>query len=632
MSFALPIQLLSHCQLLITTATGSCNKKASFELRPLEFEKPGTSRPLPTSIYVRVIETPEGTVFELSGNDPPLATSPDQLATPSDYSLPPAYEADVRSNFDFENESYRGLDADIDRWINGLPTDGQRGYSALSFAELCTPEAAGFSDPPDGSSSSQVGYGDENGDNQGNSHTLPKKDVHYQTDAWGTAAIPSPLESIDQPDNSTTTSPGPSEHSSLDDDFSKKSDKGKRPTNSKKRQTQHRPRQSKDRAINCLLSDTEASHGFSYPQRLPSNGKGFHLQPVEICFLAALIASVLIIRQVFSRPKGSLPPGPKGLPVVGNLFQLSQEAWHTFTEWKKQYGDLVYINVAGQDIVILNSHKVAADLLDRRGPIYSNRPRWIVASEILTGGLLVVFTQYNDVWRRMRRAGHEGLNKTVAASFQVPQYREAISLVDGMIKRPQLWNAEIRRATASMVWSVVYDKEPITDVMDPQVAAVNDFITRIVRAAFPGAHYVEYFTWMKHLPSWMAKWKRDAEEWYKRDSEMFEGLFLEAKQRVKSGEDRPSFAANLVRDTERHGLSDRESAWLAAALYAAGAETTAGVLSWFMLAMVLYPDVQKKIHKELDAVVGRDRMPTFADLDRLHYVQATVREALRWHP
>uniref|UniRef100_A0A0W0G9H8 Uncharacterized protein n=1 Tax=Moniliophthora roreri TaxID=221103 RepID=A0A0W0G9H8_MONRR len=83
MSFTLPIQLLSHRQLLITTATGSCNKKVSFKLRPLEFEKLGTLCPLPTSIYVRVIETLEGTVFKLSGNDPPLATSPDQLATPS---------------------------------------------------------------------------------------------------------------------------------------------------------------------------------------------------------------------------------------------------------------------------------------------------------------------------------------------------------------------------------------------------------------------------------------------------------------------------------------------------------------------------------------------------------------------
>ncbi|EEB91841.1 hypothetical protein MPER_09735, partial [Moniliophthora perniciosa FA553] len=122
-----------------------------------------------------------------------------------------------------------------------------------------------------------------------------------------------------------------------------------------------------------------------------------------------------------------------------------QEAWPHFTGLEGGLRDPVYITSAGQAIVVLTSPKVAADLLDRRAPIYSNRPRWIVASEILTGGLLVVFTQYNDTWRRMRRAGHEGLNKTVAASFQVPQYREAISLTDGMIKAPKLWNAEIRR-------------------------------------------------------------------------------------------------------------------------------------------------------------------------------------------
>ena len=48
-------------------------------------------------------------------------------------------------------------------------------------------------------------------------------------------------------------------------------------------------------------------------------------------------------------------------------------------------------------MVILNSQKVAADLLDRRAGIYSDRPRNIVASDIMTGGLLVVFTRYNDM-------------------------------------------------------------------------------------------------------------------------------------------------------------------------------------------------------------------------------------------
>ncbi|KAJ7611372.1 cytochrome P450 [Mycena polygramma] len=346
----------------------------------------------------------------------------------------------------------------------------------------------------------------------------------------------------------------------------------------------------------------------------------------------AFAAILYFTQKIISLRKGRLPPGPRGLPLLGNLFQLKADAWLTFTEWKEKYGPLVHINVAGQSILIMNTHKVAADLLDRRGSIYSNRPRWIVASEILTGGLLMVFTQYNDVWRRMRRAGHEGLNKQVASQFHALQSKEALLLIDGMLRQPHLWNEHIRRATASAIWSVIYDKPPIRDSQDPAIDAVNDFITRIARAAFPGSHLVDFFTWMNYLPKSLAPWKRDAEDWYRKDSKVFEDLYAEAKHRVKSGEECPSFAANLVRDVERHGLSDKESAWLAASLYAAGADTTSGVLSWFMLAMVLFPDVQRKIQEELDAVVGRSRLPNFADRARLPYLQATVREALRWHP
>jgi hypothetical protein len=49
-------------------------------------------------------------------------------------------------------------------------------------------------------------------------------------------------------------------------------------------------------------------------------------------------------------------------------------------------------------MVILNSQKVAADLLDRRAGIYSDRPRNIVASDIMTGGFVVFFSRYNDTY------------------------------------------------------------------------------------------------------------------------------------------------------------------------------------------------------------------------------------------
>jgi len=53
-------------------------------------------------------------------------------------------------------------------------------------------------------------------------------------------------------------------------------------------------------------------------------------------------------------------------------------------------------------------------------------------------------------------------------------------------------------------------------------------------------------------------------------------------------------------------------------------------MSWFVLAMVAYPDAQKKCQAELDRAIGRSRMPTLEDRDRLPYIRATLREALRW--
>ena len=65
---------------------------------------------------------------------------------------------------------------------------------------------------------------------------------------------------------------------------------------------------------------------------------------------------------------------------------------------------------------------------------------------------------------------------------------------------------------------------------------------------------------------------------------------------------------------------------------AAGFETTSTTLKWWALAMVVFPEVQRRAQAELDAVVGRARPPTFADAPRLLYVRAVIKEVLRWRP
>ncbi|KAL0573579.1 hypothetical protein V5O48_008375 [Marasmius crinis-equi] len=259
----------------------------------------------------------------------------------------------------------------------------------------------------------------------------------------------------------------------------------------------------------------------------------------------------------------------------------------------------------------------------------------IVASEYLTGGTFIPLMQHNDVWKRMRRVADKILSKTMASSFYPAQEQEAVRLVWNMLKNtgPKQWDSELQRAASSVVVSMVYGLSILESSDDPAIGLrVNEFILRVGRASIPGTHLVEVFPWMRYFPAFICKWKRDSQMWYRRDTEFFKALFAGAKDRMEKGDDRDSFASYIIRGQEHYELSDTEISWLSATIYAGGAETSATAMSWFMLAMVAHPEVQKKCQEELDAVIGRSRTPRLSDQNDLPYIRATAREVLRWRP
>ena len=104
-------------------------------------------------------------------------------------------------------------------------------------------------------------------------------------------------------------------------------------------------------------------------------------------------------------------------------------------------------------------------------------------------------------WRRMRKAADEGFSKSSVKRFYEKQMTEAVLLACDFLVKPAQWDKHFRRAAASMILSVVYGHPAITSEQDPTIEAVNDFSSRITRAAYPGTYLVEFFPWMRHIPS-----------------------------------------------------------------------------------------------------------------------------------
>ncbi|EEB89794.1 hypothetical protein MPER_12074 [Moniliophthora perniciosa FA553] len=274
------------------------------------------------------------------------------------------------------------------------------------------------------------------------------------------------------------------------------------------------------------------------------------------------------------RRRNSLPPGPKGYPIVGNVFQLDRRRpWHTLVKWKKTYGDIIYLRLFNQDVIVLNSAKVAGDLLDRQAANYSNRPR-LVVGEYLTGGLFLVFLNLGTMWRSMRRASHEALNLRVVSRYHQSQMREGIQLALDMLESADNWRGHSQRFTASGITSMLYNKPSLQSSQDPATSFLDSAVDAISSACLPGKYLVNHLPFLESTPEFLAKWKRDSKEKHRVYTEKFLGLFLAVKESVlEKRETGPSFVASLVETQQRHGLDDKASAWLAAMLYLAGYET-----------------------------------------------------------
>ncbi|EJU01337.1 cytochrome P450 [Dacryopinax primogenitus] len=351
----------------------------------------------------------------------------------------------------------------------------------------------------------------------------------------------------------------------------------------------------------------------------------------SMAFTISLVAVVCIIclaiwKHLRKNKLSKLPPGPPGLPIIGNILDMpSKMLFLKLDEWKNQYGEIVYYNLAGTKVVVLNSVKAATDILEKQSGVTSGRMRMVMASEIMGGDLFPLFIEYGTRWRRTRRASRQVFNANACQVFWPMQEHESEVLIRDLHADQSRLEDHLSRLTASVTWRLLYGGPPIGDPNDERVKLLQDFSAGMARAGELGTFIVDVFPFLKPLPTWMAGWKKQGVKFFEDNDAYFRRLFREGAKYKEE----VSFVNYSLKIAERFGISHQELAWVTGAHFSAGEETTATVLFYFVQAMLLYPETCKKGQEEIDRVCG-NRIPRFSDSDQLPYVGAMVKEVVRW--
>ncbi|KAH9903304.1 cytochrome P450 [Cubamyces lactineus] len=331
----------------------------------------------------------------------------------------------------------------------------------------------------------------------------------------------------------------------------------------------------------------------------------------------------------------SLPPGPKRWPLIGNSFNAPSpwKPWLGYHELSSKFGDVVYLEVLGRPMVILGSPEAMIELLEKRSAVTSDRPESALMS-VFGQKNNFGFMRYGLLWRRLRRDFWQHFHSGVVPLYHPMQESFTRKALARFLDPSSDTKAVIRYAFAGTILKFVYGVE-VKNEEDPRIAELEEANDVIRAITTPMQFAPEALPFLGCLPTWtpvlgklitrLSK-SRAAHENITTEQYHF------AKARAESGEDDSSMVSKLIAAASKLEVSYEDYTLPVAAIAAeAGADTMSSTAEGLFLAMSLYPEAQEKARAELDTVVGSDRMPNFNDRKSLVYVNAIVKEALRWH-
>lgn len=328
-------------------------------------------------------------------------------------------------------------------------------------------------------------------------------------------------------------------------------------------------------------------------------------------------------------------PGPRGLPLLGNILELDNERFHLVLEdWAKQFGDAYVFRILAKPVLVVTEAEAIQKLLRERPNGFRRGAR--VRQTIDEIGASGVFTAEGEQWTRQR--------KLVMAAFKSTQVRGFHDTVSHITLRlHKVWQAaahegrtidavaELMRYTVDVTTTVAFGQDMNTleqgaGELQQHLARFFATVNRRLRAAFPYWRHVK-------LPRDRA-FERSRVEIEK----VVFAIIAEARATIERNPARTDAPRNLLEamlvagdaDDPRARLSDQEIYGNVLTLLLAGEDTTALTMAWMLHFMAIHPEVARKMRDEVDALLGDADLPASAeDVHALEYVAAVAQETLR---
>ncbi|PON64080.1 Cytochrome P450, E-class, group I [Trema orientale] len=359
--------------------------------------------------------------------------------------------------------------------------------------------------------------------------------------------------------------------------------------------------------------------------------------------ILCLILTWALIRAVHSITKskpisGKLPPGPKPLPVIGNLHQLGDKPHKSLAELAKIHGPLMSLKLGQVTAIVVSSSAMAKEVLQTHDQYLSNRT---IPDALHVHGhenMGLPWIPVANLWRSLRKICNTQLfTVKVLDTNQKLRRRKVRELFEEMKKRSLSGEAvDIGSAAFTTTLNLLSNTIFSVDLADPESELAREFkeISWNIMKDAGTPNLSDYFPLLKKIDPLGVRRRMTIH--FKRIIDLFEGLI---NQRLKL-RDSPDWVPNndvldtLLNITEENSdeINRTQMVHLLLVLFVAGTDTTASTSQWAMAELIRNPEILSKARAELHQIIGKGNPLEESDVSRLPYLQAIIKETFRLHP